>query len=81
MVSKLFHEATKRKIIYQINPENINDKIHYRLKLNCEQYMKLDKKYYNRVYYLNLKSSLSGKIQTTLESIENCAHLQTLNLS
>ena len=81
LVSKLFREATKRKIIYQINPENINDKIHYRLKLNCEQYMKLDKKYYNRVYHLEILNRSLDELQVTLGSIRKCVQLQTHDLS
>ena len=80
LVSKLFHEATKRKIIYKINPENINDQIHYRLKLNYEQYIKLDEKYYNRVYYLEILKRSSSEVQATLGSIGNCVQLRTLDL-
>ena len=77
LVSKKYHEITKRKILYKIEPEFINKKFHYKLKMNYENFVKLNEIYYDRIIILDLSNN---ELTSIPESLENCVQLQTLFL-
>jgi Leucine-rich repeat (LRR) protein len=76
-VSKQFHDGSKRSIIYDINPDDISKYFHYKLKLSCHDFIKLNKIYYDRICILDLSN---GQLESISGGIGNLVQLQTLYL-